>query len=324
MAKGIIEEEIEKVKNRQIEISGLIRFIYDVAKNRMNDLNTSENADFVALTKVLNLPYDESIAPALKRAYIDASIMPPSWGGNIGVGLPEFVGGMRELGVNDEKISDYISETLEYRVVEGMGFGGVLECVAIPFVKSESVKSKIKNKLKKLQRESTSFRSNPKATYKSSWEKGKAKGIEELFRDHEQAIYELAKINEEIDSTFDYSSVIDWRGKAKVKKDRWEEEIKPELLSDRGDEGQFKKLFIKQQQLLNEVPYHSARDRAIQLAWLDIILDSKYAGGAGGKGAAYASALYNTMVKFAEALECSPDFIEQIKKAAKERYGADL
>ena len=283
--------------------------------------------DFIALTRILDMSADEKITPALKQAYVDGAIMAPHWGSNVDIGLFEFVDGMRELGSRDDEISDYVAETLEYRVVEGMGFGGCLECVAIPFVKRDPAKTRVKDKLRKLQREPTSIRSrsNPNLTDQSGWEKGRARDIEELFRDHEQALYQLARINDQIENDFDYRKVSSWITKATVEVERWKKEIQPERLSNDGDEGSYKQLLSQQQKLLNQIPYRRGRrDEAINLAWLDVVLDSEYTGGPGGKGAAYSSALYHRMLKVAEAIKSPEEVMTQIKITAKERYNADL
>jgi hypothetical protein len=305
-------DQIEAVRNEQSDRSGLVKSVYDTARNTQGKFDHyRDRLNFISLTKVLGISTEEEIMPALRQAYVDGAIMKPRSGGNIDVGLPEFVDGMNELGVSDDEISDYIAETLEYRVVEGMGFGGCLECVAIPFAKNDPAKIKVKDRLHKLQRESTSISSNPNSTYKSSWEKGIAREIEELYRDHEEALYQLARINDQIDNDFDYNRVRGWKSKATVEVERWKEEIHPEKLTH-------------QQELLEQIPYREGRDRAMQLAWLDIVLDSEYTGGAGGKGAAYSSALYSIMLKVAEAIKSPEEVITQIKTTAKERYNADL
>lgn len=327
--KNSLREQIEAVQEERLEKSELVKAIYSKAKKTGGHFKESkELIDFIALTKILGLTRDETILSELKQAYISGAIMPPHWGGNVDIGLLEFVDGMKELGTTDEEISGYINQTLEYRVVEGMAIGGILECVGIPFVKEEPAKTKTKVKLKKLQKESTSFKSNQNATYKSSWEKGRARRIERLFREHEESLYELARINDEINNHFDYfKEVRDWREKATVKdnKYRWKEEIKPELLSDEGREGRYKKLLTKEIQLQNDMEFIEGEDdRAVELASLDIILDSNYVAGPSGKGASYASALYHRMFDISKAIKSPEHLIMQIRTTAKERYNLDL
>lgn len=327
MTETNLGDHIEAVRDGQLERSALVKTVYDTARNTKGKFDYwGDRMDFISLTKVLDISTDEEIIPALRQAYVEGAIMRPRWGDNVDVGLPEFVDGMRELSISDDEISDYIAETLEYRVVEGMAFGGRLECVAIPFVKVDPAKAKVKDRLHKLQRESTSISSNPNSRYESSWGKGIARDIEELFRDHEQALYQLARINDQIDNDFDSSRRMSWKSKATVKVGRWKEkeEIHTERLSDDGDEGRYKQLLAQQQRLYDQIPYRKGRDDAIQLAWLDVILDSEYAGGAGGKGAVYSSALYRRMLIVAEAIKSPEEVITRIKTTAKERYNANL
>lgn len=323
--KTNLGDQIEAVRNGERERPELVKAVYDIARSTEGKFDGWEDRmDFIALTRILDMSADEKITPALKQTYVDGAIMAPHWGSNVDIGLLEFVDGMRELGSRDDEISSYLADTLEYRVVEGLAFGGCLECVAIPFVKSEPAKTRVKDRLHKLQRESTSISSNPNSTYKSSWERGRARDIEELFRDHERALYQLARINNQIDDDFDNSKLREWNSKAFVETDRREREIRPERLSDDGDEGRYKQLLTQRKKLLDQIPYREGRDRAMQLAWLDIVLDSEYTDGVSGKGAAYSSALYSRMLKVAEAIKSPEEVMTQIKITAKERYNADL
>ena len=330
MTESQIEELVEMVRTDQLQKHDLIGKVRRLVADNLKPLRTSwEYSDFIALVKVLSLPTDEVLVQGLKEAYFHAAIGPPHWGGNTALGLPEFVDGMKELGVSDEQISDYICQTLEYRVVEGYGFGGILECVGIPFVKQEPVRAKVKEKLKGLQRAPTSFRSNPNATYKSSWE-GRARNIERLFRENEEALYELARINEEVDTNFDYRKEISpWRQKANVEDEKYPGivNIKPELLSDEGREGKYKRLLTRKNQILGEIgvekAYDRAVDRAVELAQLDNILNSDYIGGASGKTGAMVANFYAQMLRFAKVIGM-PDAAFDAQVKAKERYGIDL
>lgn len=314
--RELVESDILREGN--LKESELVERLYATAGTK---LNAMQSRAFVALTQVLGLTKDNRLIPTLKQAYLNASIIPPHWGGNIEIGLPEFVDGMRELSVDDDEISNHIVNTLEYRVVEGMNYGGILECVAIPFVKAEPVKTKVKTKLHQLQRESTSVRSNPNATYES-WEKSRAKIIEELFRNHQDALYEAARLEEEMETTFDYMGVLNWRRKARDESDRFKPPVmRPERLSDDGEEGRYKKLLIQHENLMQQIPAYEARSRAIELAQLDIVLDSDVVTGAAGKVAEYALDFYRIMYKLAEALGKPQAYLEGLKATAKERYG---
>jgi|TARA_Y100000034_G_scaffold136272_1_gene211927 hypothetical protein len=331
MSKMNLEESIEAVKEGRLEKPGLVDTVYEVAQTTSGKFEGyDERKRFIALTRVLGITDDDRIKPALKQAYVDGAIIEPHWGNNIDIGLPEFVDGMKELGVNDEDISNYIAETLEYRIVEGLSFGGCLECVGIPFVKNDPAKTKVRAKLHQLQRNPTSITSNQDAIHKSSWDR-KSHSIAKAFKDHTEQLYKIARINEEVDNKFDSFRESDkWRRKAIVREkvepyNFLQDVFKPELLSDDGREGQYKILALNQQKLVGQISsIDNENDRAVQLAWLDILLDSNYEGGAAGKGSSYSSGLYRVMVDIAEAMREPSHVIGGIKAIAKERYDLDF
>ena len=79
-----------------------------------------------------------------------------------------------------------------------------------------------------------------------------------------------------------------------------------------------------QEQLLDNTPYSPARERAIELAQLDIILDSNYVGGAGGKCGVYASILRKHMYSAFCALDVDDSRINALVADSKSKYNLRL
>jgi len=97
-----------------------------------------------------------------------------------------------------------------------------------------------------------------------------------------------------------------------------------ERLSNEGDEGKYKELLEQEKKFLKEIPYKNGRDRSFQLAWLDIVLDSEYYGGASGKGATYSSVLISRMFEVAQGIKAPQKMIAHIRTLAKDRYNLEL
>ncbi|MDO8480748.1 MAG: hypothetical protein Q7S65_02920 [Nanoarchaeota archaeon] len=343
--KSNLMELIELLGQASAE-SGAVSLLYEAAKGSDGKFgpNTHLRRDFIALERVLGLGANEhrtltaslgilsyeSFVQAVKRAYLDGVVTSAHDGRNIEFGLLEFVEDMQRFGVTDQEIAGHIATSLEYRIVEGFAFDSLHECVTIPFVKAGSGKLVVKKKLNAIQKDPTAFRPNQEARKVSRWNAHYAPHIDSMYGKHLDTagailrvddIYGIARINAAMDREFRPSDVAGWEAMSFDPFCKW---WHPDRLSQEGNEGKYRALLEKRIALVKTIPgIEGPYDRAVQLAWLDILL-SVPPQNTVGENAIYASELYRSMFAIAQAINAPREALEQMRAKSNERYHLDL